>query len=61
MALVLCAVQPIPMLLAFWQAGYRAVTVNLTIDYRQPVPFRFLGFGLDVIALWRMMVGSRGN
>jgi len=24
--------------LAIWQAGYRAVTVNLTIDYRQPVP-----------------------
>jgi acyl-coenzyme A thioesterase PaaI-like protein len=24
--------------LAIWQAGYRAVTVHLTIDYRQPVP-----------------------
>jgi acyl-CoA thioesterase FadM len=24
--------------LAIWQAGYRAVTVNLTIDYRKPVP-----------------------
>jgi len=24
--------------LAIWQAGYRAVTVNLMIDYRKPVP-----------------------
>jgi uncharacterized protein (TIGR00369 family) len=24
--------------LAIWQAGYRAVTVKLMIDYRQPVP-----------------------
>lgn len=24
--------------LAIWQAGYPAVTVNLTIDYRKPVP-----------------------
>ena len=24
--------------LAIWQADYRAVTVNLTIDYRKPVP-----------------------
>jgi acyl-CoA thioesterase FadM len=24
--------------LAIWQAGYRAVAVKLTIDYRQPVP-----------------------
>jgi hypothetical protein len=24
-------------------------------------PVYFLGFGLGVIALWRMMVGSRGN
>lgn len=24
--------------LAIWQAGYRAVTVNLLIDYRKPVP-----------------------
>jgi uncharacterized protein (TIGR00369 family) len=24
--------------LAIWQAGYHAVTVHLTIDYRQPVP-----------------------
>jgi len=24
--------------LAIWQSGYRAVTVNLMIDYRKPIP-----------------------
>jgi uncharacterized protein (TIGR00369 family) len=38
--------------LAIWQAGYRAVTVNLTIDYRKPVP---LG---DTIRIRGMMSGK---